>query len=170
MVMHVIKGRTCKIAIDIPAYWDANTKSVLMQLMHYCLDEDKRKDVISSLNNLAEMENKLIESLKKIKEHAPEFEEKAREFIGMNLNHGFKLGSNYSMTDLARLEMMEQIKEYENLVGRLPTKKISWALIFYGFYLGRLAYETGFMLGTFISEDRVEEYKEEIERDMSYVG
>lgn len=170
MVKQIIKGKTCKIAIDIPAYWDQNTKGVLEQLMHYCLDEDKQREVIEALNNLVMMENKLIESLKAIDEHSSEFEKKAREFIGMNLNHGFRLGSNYPLADAARLDMMDQMQEYQRLVTELPTEKVTWVLIFYGFYLGRLAYETGFMLGTFISKERVEEYKNELEQAMGYVG
>ena len=170
MVNHTIKGKTCTIAIDIPAYWDENTRNVLQQLMRYCLDEDKQKEIIGALNNLVTMENKLMESLKAIKQQSKKSEDKAREFIGMNLNHGFRLGSNCPLPDAARLDMIDQMQEYQRLVNELPTDNITWILIFYGFYLGRLAYETGFMLGTFISKERVEEYKEEIMRDMSYVG
>lgn len=170
MVKHIIKGKTCKISIDIPAYWDQNTRSVLEQLMRYCLDEDNQKEVIGAINNLVLMENKLLESLKKIKQHSAKFEKKAREFIGMNLNHGFRLGTNYPLPDNARLDMADQMQEYSRLIRKVPTEKINLVLIFYGFYLGRLAYETGFMLGTYISKERVEEYKEQIERDMSYVG
>ena len=170
MVKHIIKGKTCRVSVDIPAYWDENTKNVLEQLMHYCLDEDKQKEVLGALNNLVAMENKLIKSLKKIKQHSVKFEEKAREFIGMNLNHGLRLGSNYPLADNARLDMADQIQEYEGMVTELPTENITWVLIFYGFYLGRLAYETGFMLGTYISKDRVEEYKEQLQKEMSYVG
>lgn len=170
MVKHVIKGKTCKISIDIPAYWDQNTRGVLEQLMHYCLDEDKQKEVINMLNILVTMENKLIESLKGINQYSANFEKRAREFIGMNLNHGFRLGSNYRLADNARLDMIDQITEYKTLVGKLPADNIMWVLILYGFYLGRLAYETGFMLGTYISKERVEEYKEELQKEMSYVG
>ena len=170
MVKQIIKGKTCTIAIDIPAYWDPNTKSVLDQLMRYCLDKDKQREVIVALNNLITMENKLIESLKTVGEHSKEFEEKARKFIGMNLNHGFRLGSNYPLADTARLDMIDQMQEYQKLITELPTEKVTWGLIFYGFYLGRLAYETGFMLGTFISKERVEEYRKELEQEMGYVG
>lgn len=170
MVKHVIKGKTCSISIDIPAYWDENTKRVLQQLMHYCLDEDRQKEVIDALNSLVIMENKLIESLKSVKQHSAGFEKNAREFIGMNLNHGFEIGSNYPLAEKARLDIVDQLLEYQELIAKLPTKNVMWVLIFYGFYLGRLAYETGFMLGTFVSKDRVEEYKNELQREMSYVG
>ena len=170
MVKQIIKGKTCKIAIDIPAYWDQNTKGVIEQLMRYCLDEDKQREVIDMLNSLVTMENKLIESLKGVNQYSANFEKQAREFIGMNLNHGFRLGSNYRLTDNARLDMIDQVQEYQKLVARLPTDNVMWVLIFYGFYLGRLAYETGFMLGTYISKERVEEYRKELEQEMGYVG
>jgi hypothetical protein len=170
MAKHIIKGKTCKITLDIPAYWDSNTREVLDKILKYCIEEDKQKSVIDSIEILVEAENKLIEGLEATGNKNTEFEKKMREFIGMNLNHGFGIGSNYRLTNKAKMSMISQLLDYKKIIEGFPIEDMHWLSIFYGIYLGRLSYETGFMLGTSISSEVVEEYKEEIRREMSYVG
>src|SRR3990167_2977950 len=94
MVKHIIKGKTCEVEINIPKYWDENTKNVLMQLMKYCLPPEKQEEVITSVNTLVYLENLLIDALKAVGYKEEEYEKFVREFIGLNLNHGFATGSN----------------------------------------------------------------------------
>jgi hypothetical protein len=167
---HLIKGKTCEIKIDIPGSWDKETKNLITKIMEYCLEEEKRIEVINSLNRLNESEENLLNSLKQIDEYKGEFEKTMREFIGMNLNHGFEIGSNYMLTSEAKAEILTQVEEYQKILEKMAFDNMYWVCVLYGLYLGRLSYEMGFMLGTSISAERVEEYREEIRKEMSYVG
>jgi len=167
---HTIKGKTCEIEIDIPSTWDDNTKKVLEKIMKYCLPEERRQEVISSLNRLNESEEKLLSALKEIDQYKPEFEKNIRELIGMNLNHGFQIGSNYMLTSKAKVNVLSQLEEYQKKLEKFDFENIYWVCVFYGLYLGRMSYEMGFMLGTSVSAEIVEEYKEELKKEMSYVG
>jgi len=170
MVKHVIKGRTCEIEINIPKYWDENTEKVLTKLMKYCLPEDKQKEVIGSINTLVFLENLLVDAMKEVGYKKADHEKFVREFIGISLNHGFRIGSHYKLETVEKMEMIRQQMDYKEEIKRVPKEDTKLIILLYSIYLGRLAYETGFMVGTYISKDMVEQYKKELEENMSYVG
>ena len=99
-----------------------------------------------------------------------EFEKFVREFIGISLNHGFELGANYTLEATEKMEMLRQQVDFKKEIDKVPKNDTKLIVILYSIYLGRLAYETGFLVGTYISKDMVEQYKKELEEKMSYVG
>jgi len=170
MVKHIIKGKTCEVEINIPKYWDENTKNVLTQLMKYCLPPERQEEVIASVNTLVYLENLLIDALKAVGYKQEEYEKFVREFIGISLNHGFELGANYTLEATEKMEMLRQQVDFKKEIDKVPKDDAKLIVILYSIYLGRLAYETGFLVGTYISKDMVEQYRHELEEKMSYVG
>jgi hypothetical protein len=172
MVKHTIRGKSCTVDVDIPAYMDEETKKVLFDLMKHCLDEARQKEALHSINNLMDMTGVLIGALKKVGEGSKHLEKTIREMVGTHLNHGFAVGKTYTMVDTKLAGILEeQQEEYTKVLEKLPKEGGLAVSLFYCINLGRMAYETGFMLGTFLSEEKVEKYfMQAAKKEEEYIG
>ena len=152
MAKHIVRGKTCKVSINIPNSWDKHTKKVVLTCIKYCLPKDRQREVIGHVNNLVFLENELIKAIKATGERSKELEKKIRGFLGLNLNHGFQVGSMYSMEEITKFRILiKQQSKYKEMVEKVVDDKLEWIIIYYSTYLGRMAYETGFMIGTSVS-------------------
>ncbi len=172
MVKHRVKGKTCVIDVDIPAYMDDAMKKVLLELMKRCLDDEHQKEVVDAINHLVESTSVLIAALKKVGENSKDLEKSVRGMVGTHLNHGFEVGKNYALFDIKIAEaLMGQKEEYAKMAQSFPKKSGLAVSLFYCINLGRMAYETGFMLGTLISAEKVEKYYSESKKKQAeYIG
>jgi hypothetical protein len=172
MVKHVIKGKTCSVAVDIPNYWDNRTKRIITTLMRYCIDKPRQKAVLTAVTSLMNYEKVLFDIFRRIKEYDPILEHGIRGFTGMHLNHGFMIGQqlNPEATKAVEQTIQEQF-DYRPLIKQMPkAKQYFGEFVFYCLNLGRLAYETGYILSLFVSKERVEKNVEELTEELSYIG
>ncbi len=168
-----IKGKTCSLVLDLPNYIDDTTKDVLVEIFSYCLDEESKDKVLGTVKDLLIQTRKLINSLKKSKKHSKQLEDGIRKFIGLHLNHGFKIGSYYTPGEDGE-ELADVISDQLNygkiLAGLTAQKKSIGETVFFCMDLARMAFETGLMLSYYLSEELVEQHQNELRKMSSYIG
>lgn len=173
MVKYKIKGKTCSLVLDLPNYLDEKTRDVLTNIFSYCLDEESRDKVLDAIRNLLTQIRKLINSLKKSKKYTAALERGIREFLGIQLNQGFVIGSYYTPGEDGPeiIDILVEKYNYSRLLSRLPQEKKKTAEgVFYCLDLASLAFETGLMLSYYLSEELVEQHQNELKKISSYIG
>ena len=173
MSKHKIRGKTCSLVLDLPNYLDEKTRDVLVNIFGYCLDEESRDKVLYAVKNLLTQIRKLINSLKKSKKHTAEIERGIREFLGIQLNHGFEIGNYYTPGEDGPeiIDVLVEKFNYSRVIAKLPTNKKKTAEgVFYCLDLASLAFETGLMLSYYLSEELVEQNQNELKKTSSYIG
>lgn len=172
MVKHVIKGTTCKVMVDIPNFWDERTRRIITTIMRYCIDKPRQKAVLNAVKALMNYERILFEIFRKIKKYDPALEHGIRAFTGMHLNHGFTIGQQLNPEAAQAVEQaLQEQFDYRPLVKQMPrSKRYFGEFVFYCLNLGRLAYETGYILSLFVSKERVERHAEELQEELTYIG
>ncbi len=172
MTKHRIKGRTCSLVIDLPDYLDDKTKSVLVNIFNYCLDEESKEKVLGEVADLLKQTRKLINSLKKDGKYTNELERGIREFIGTQLNIGFEIGSSYTPGEDGKelTEILSDQYNYSRLISILPkTKRKEAEKVFFIMDLSVMAFEAGLMLSYHLSEELVEQHYNELKKATSYI-
>ncbi|MBI2676097.1 MAG: hypothetical protein HYX24_06575 [Candidatus Aenigmarchaeota archaeon] len=184
MVLHRIRGRSCTVDVDIPAYMDGSTKKILITILQYCLEEKYQKSATESINKLMKSLAELFGWLKEHEIYHPVIEKNVRDFVGLHLNHGFEIGLRYypyegegeddeegGGGEKTLQKILQKQINLEAAAIELPeNRQTIGSLIFHCLNLGRIAYETGLMLSVFLSEDMVEKHQEEMRMEGSYVG
>jgi hypothetical protein len=172
MVKHIIRGRTCKVAVEIPNYWDERTRRIIETIMRYCIDKPRQKAVYSAVQSLMNYEKVLFDIFRKVKKSDHNLEHGVRTFTGMHLNHGFLIGQQLNPEAAKAVEetLQEQF-DYRPFIKKMPRMKQSFGeFVFYCLNLGRLAYETGYILSLFVSKERVERHAGELKEELTYIG
>ena len=173
MVKYRIKGRTCSFVLDLPKYIDDSTKDVLIKVFSYCLDRESKDKVLTSVKNLLNETRKIINMLKKSKKHTQELESGIREFIGLQVNRGFEIGSYYTPGEEDGRDLSEILSEsvnYGKIITKLPaTKMATGSAVFACMDIAVLAFETGLMLSYYLSEELVEQHQNELRKATSYI-
>ena len=173
MVKYRIKGRNCSLVLDLPKYMDESTKDVLVKVFAFCLDNESKEKVLGTVKNLLSEIRILITSLKKNKKHTAELEKTIREFLGLQVNRGFEIGSYYTPGEEDGRDLSEILSEnvnYGKVISKLPaSKKAAASTVFACMDLSVLAFETGLMLSYYLSEELVEQNQNELRKATSYI-
>jgi hypothetical protein len=172
MVKHIIKGTTCRVAVEIPNFWDERTRRIITTIMRYCIDKPRQKAVLNAVKALMNYERVLFSIFRKIKKYDPVLEHAIRSFTGLQLNHGFLIGQqlNTEAAQAVEQSLQEQF-DYRPLIKQIPRGKQAFGeFVFYCLNLGRLAYETGYILSLFVSKERVERHADQLKEELTYIG
>lgn len=173
MPEYKIKGKNNEFVIDLPELIDERTKEVIEKTLRKCVKPENQERVMEALNRILSQTNALIDGLKEDENYHEKLEKDIRRFVGIHMRKGFDIGRKTIQPeeiDIVQEALSKQMKYTGKVIKDLPKNLQGFSTgLFTALELGRMAFESGFVLGILLSTEEIDKFYEEEAEDISYI-
>lgn len=173
MPEYKIETENEEFVINLPELADEKTKNIIKESLKNCVEEENQGKVMDAVNRVLSQTNSIIESLKKDDKYHEELEKDIREFIGIQINKGFKIGKGTVQPEEVSgvHKALQGEMTYEgDVIEDLPEDLQNFSRYIFGLLeLGRMSIEVGLILGTLLSSSKAEDFYQNEADGLSYI-
>ncbi len=173
MPEYKVNGEENEFVIDLPELVDERTKEIIEKTLKKCVDPKNQDKVVQALNKMLSQTNGVIDQLKEDDKYNEKLEEDIRKFVGINMKNGFEVGSQTIQpeeVEIVQKAMVEKMAYEGEVIEDLPEDLQGFArYIFACLELGRISFQTGFIIGIFLSMEKAEKFYQEESDNLSYI-
>lgn len=173
MAEYEVKGEEEEFIVELPELADERMKKIIEKTLKNCVEPERQNKVMETFNRVISQTNAIIDNLKEDEKYHEKLEEDIRRFVGIHVKKGFDMARGTIQPQEVE-EVHEALGErmiYEGeVIEDLPEDLQSFSRYIFGcLELGRMALETGLILGILISTEKVDEFYKEKSDGISYI-